>query len=1073
MREKSKISTVFVLFATMFSSLAIGNGYDNLVRHDISAPANLAPFASAGTSDGGLWLLAQGTIDKHRLVRLDANGNRTASVFLPTAIIPSNADQFSVYPLPDGGVLELNSNLINRRCTLRRITREGVLRFEHEKSLFEVCSLRLKSSGLAPYLLISNDESVLLDEDGAVISNLDSGVAEFFPSGVAEFFPGSNELLFLSVSNLRTGYVLTRDRDDGSTRWSIPLSNTRFDQNITVRGLNDGRALLLIADAGRLQLQIYSTTGDFISASEIVMPESSKANFGDWTQDSQGNHAVALSFGASGSTRYGAALFTADGSLLKQVRYLATDQCTKNCPLLGLAQGFATALRTQTGGKLVQIPLPANAPITELEFAGAFHAKIALVRNGTILMTSDSSLRAFNQNGTEIGAPSVLGKGLTQPKILAGTVADDGKSFVVHESNDGQARTQLEAFAGDGTRLWQRSVGNLNRAELIANRARVCFVGYNNPAGPLMSTLACFDSASGTELNTITLPILFPSRIRFLENGGLRMAFPTPVSLNIVDISNDNLINQFNVPISNVFSIADISDTGEMLVNRPGEWLYLRTTGEVAFSRVLTGALYVGGTVGRVLQTAAKILIVEPKRNSTSGFDVVLLYPDGSPRWSKTIDTRPVEVLIDGTYIYLIPETGGPERILALAIHDGHTAWEQEVGLFNSSYKAKLHASANANELLLSIGYSLGTQLTRLETATGAILEQRMLGCNSANCIQVAGTVDRSGEFRTIVHAHDPTQAGVAVGRSLASIRPEIALDQIGLSGAWYTPAITGQGLFLEYFPQNKLLFAPWFTYSHGNSETSGGSPSSNSVSNLRWYTVSGTVEAGATSARLEIRRNIGGKFATAPITTSSVVGSAILRATDCNHASLTFTFNTSEAFPKAGVLPLDRLTGGSAPCQLSNGQTLPGRDARSARNGFDGRQSGSWYQPTTAGQGLMMTVQPATASAPGFFFGGWFTYDAGTPNDPTTQHWLTLSGEISVNAQSGVVPVTIYRTLGGQLAAVPTQNNTILGRGTVTFSGCSAAVLRFQFDDALIVGAFKARAGAINLSRLGACPAQ
>ncbi len=77
------------------------------------------------------------------------------------------------------------------------------------------------------------------------------------------------------------------------------------------------------------------------------------------------------------------------------------------------------------------------------------------------------------------------------------------------------------------------------------------------------------------------------------------------------------------------------------------------------------------------------------------------------------------------------------------------------------------------------------------------------------------------------------------------------------------------------------------------------------------------------------------------------------------------------------------------------------------------------------------------------------------------------------MNAQPGVVDVAIYRTLGGQLAAVPTQNNTIVGNGTITFSGCDSAVLRYQFDDALIVGAFKARSGQINLSRLGACPAQ
>ena len=914
-----------------------------------------------------------------------------------------------------------------------------------------------------------------MDEDGAVVANLDSGVAEFFPTGVAEFFPSSDELLFLSASNLSTGYLLTRARDDGSTRWSVPLSNVRTDQNVTVRGLSDGRALLLVADAARLQLQIYSTTGALILASEITMPESSKANFGDWTQDSQGNHAVALRIEVSGSTRYGAALFNADGSLLKQVRYLATDQCTKTCPLLGLTKGFATALRTQNGGKLVQIPLAANAPSSELEFAGAFHAKIAHGGNSTILMTSDASLRAFNQNGTEIEAPSLLGKGLTQPIVLAGGIADDGKSFVVHESNDGNTRTQLEAFAPDGTRLWQRSVANMKRAIVIASSTRVCFVGYASTAAPITSTLACFASASGTELNTITLPILFnlQSRMRFLKNGELRMAFSTPVGLNIVDISNDNLINQFNVPISDVFNVADISDTGAILVNRPGEWLYLRATGEVLFTRVLAGALYAGSTFGRVLENAERVLIVVPKQNATAGFDVALLYPDGRQRWSNTIATRPLEVLFDSAYIYLIPETGGADKVLALAIDNGRVAWEQEVGLFNSIYHPKLHASANANELLVSIGYGLGTQLTRLETATGAILEQRMLGCNSANCTQIAAAVDQTGEFRTIVSAQDSTQVGVALGRSLASIRPEIALDQIGLSGAWYTPAITGQGLFLEYFPQNKLLFAPWFTYSNGNSETTGASPSSNSVSNLRWYTVNGNVEPGATSAQLQIRRNDGGKFAAVPITTSTVVGSAILRATDCNRASLTYTFNTNEAFLKAGVLPLERLTGGSAPCQMSNGQTLPGRDARPAFGGFDGRQSGSWYQPTTSGQGLMMTVQPATASAPGFFFGGWFTYDAGTPNDPTSQHWLTLSGEIPVNAHPGVVEVSIYRTLGGQLAAVPTQNNTIVGHGTITFSGCDVAVLRYQFDDAPIVGAFKARSGQINLSRLGACPAQ
>lgn len=92
-------------------------------------------------------------------------------------------------------------------------------------------------------------------------------------------------------------------------------------------------------------------------------------------------------------------------------------------------------------------------------------------------------------------------------------------------------------------------------------------------------------------------------------------------------------------------------------------------------------------------------------------------------------------------------------------------------------------------------------------------------------------------------------------------------------------------------------------------------------------------------------------------------------------------------------------------------------------------------------------------------------------PNDPSKQHWLALSGSIPTNAQAGVLPVEIYPILGGALARKPTQNTAILGQGTITFSGCASAVFRYQFNDALIAGPFRARSGAINLQRLGACP--
>ena len=119
-----------------------------------------------------------------------------------------------------------------------------------------------------------------------------------------------------------------------------------------------------------------------------------------------------------------------------------------------------------------------------------------------------------------------------------------------------------------------------------------------------------------------------------------------------------------------------------------------------------------------------------------------------------------------------------------------------------------------------------------------------------------------------------------------------------------------------------------------------------------------------------------------------------------------------------------------------------------------------------------MLNVQPPSATAPGSFFGGWFTYDAGTPNDASTQHWLTLAGKTRNDGQAGLLPVVIYRTLGGELASVPTENSIAVGNGSIRFTACDRALFRYQFFDTLIVGAFRARTREIALTRLGGCAA-
>lgn len=1072
--------------ATAFASSEFAHSYDSLTRYDLGVTADLAPVASASASDGGLWLLAPGSSDTHQLVRLDASGTRNIGLHLPTRVDPDNSDRFTIYPLADGGVLELdthNRSSLERACILRSITRDGALRFERDVRQ-PFCRLNLNRPGLAPYLLSNVDGAVLLSEDGSLASSFLPNASETSLIR-AEFV--NNDILLLRSNETRTGYVLSRANDRGAPLWSTLLTNVRFEQNVSVLGLSDGRALALIADPAKLQLRFYSATGVLTETREIVMPELAQAAFGVWALDSQGNHAISLSFTANSVASYGAILFAANGALLKQIRYAANDQCTADCPLLGLEQGFANALTTQTGGKLVLTSLSPAAPNTEIDLADAFKPRLAKGSNGGILMTSELAFRTFTASGVEITAPSMLGKGKTQQKILAAIVAEDGNGFVVNQNIDkGKSLTRLEAFSESGAQLWKRTIADVGSAQVWANDVRVCVSKLNTSFSD--ATLGCFATATGAELSSNVIPNVAAPRIRtlFLTDGRLRVVYATGASgVKIVDVANDGSFNEINVVTNQIKSIIDIGASGGILIAATApnsslaiELIALLPSGAISFRRAIANNVSLNQISGRVLENS-EVVISTPSQSPPGGtFDTVLLNAAGVERWAVassrlSANDYGAKILADDKNVYLVrrENSNTKTRVYALSLGSGNAVWTQELKVAPDA-TTDLYVAPNSDELLVFTSSETGVQLSRLNSASGALLEQRFLDCKIARCTLRANNISSAGDFITVSETKEFGHKEIVLGRAVVTnIAVQISTDQAGLSGAWYTPQISGQGFFLEYFPQNKLLFAPWFTFANEFFEA-GAAPNSDDVAKLRWYTLSGTVEPGAKVAQLEIRRNVAGAFNSAPITESTVVGTATLRARDCNRATLEFEFIPSEAAGKYGLLPLDRLAGGSAPCQLSNGQTLPGRDARTARGGFDGRQSGSWYQPQTAGQGFMMTVQPATDAVPGFFFGGWFTYDVGAPNDPTSQHWLTLSGEIPVNAQAGVVPVVIYRTLGGQLASVPTQNNAILGHGSVSFSGCASALLRYQFDDALIAGAFRARVGEINLQRLGACPA-
>jgi YVTN family beta-propeller protein len=119
---------------------------------------------------------------------------------------------------------------------------------------------------------------------------------------------------------------------------------------------------------------------------------------------------------------------------------------------------------------------------------------------------------------------------------------------------------------------------------------------------------------------------------------------------------------------------------------------------------------------------------------------------------------------------------------------------------------------------------------------------------------------------------------------------------------------------------------------------------------------------------------------------------------------------------------------------------------------------TGSWYQPTTSGQGFILEVSPdVNGAGNGFLSAGWFTYDVTAAGG---QRWYTLQG--SVSNTNSVASLTIgATTAGGNFAAGPVVTAVSVGTAKLQFSDCSHGQLNYTFSDG------SNRTGTIPLLRL------
>ena len=121
------------------------------------------------------------------------------------------------------------------------------------------------------------------------------------------------------------------------------------------------------------------------------------------------------------------------------------------------------------------------------------------------------------------------------------------------------------------------------------------------------------------------------------------------------------------------------------------------------------------------------------------------------------------------------------------------------------------------------------------------------------------------------------------------------------MDGAWYDPNTTGQGFFIDAYPNpgsNDFIFVSWFTY--GDDTASG----------QRWLTAQGNF-VGST-ALIDINESTGGSFDDPRRPSTVKVGTIDLDFTDCSRAQLTYS------------LPADGLEGTIALSRVvPNGQAL------------------------------------------------------------------------------------------------------------------------------------------------------
>jgi hypothetical protein len=214
--------------------------------------------------------------------------------------------------------------------------------------------------------------------------------------------------------------------------------------------------------------------------------------------------------------------------------------------------------------------------------------------------------------------------------------------------------------------------------------------------------------------------------------------------------------------------------------------------------------------------------------------------------------------------------------------------------------------TASGNRGSHGIYYDMGDEagLQKLvdttDNAPGGNAPSRFTGLGGAGPVIDGKTIDTvTGSFE--MRDGDTLAIGVKFKGGALAIYwtgpPPVDINA-GHSGAWFNPLTSGQGQFIDVFPEEQFMFISWFTFTDAASA---------SPFEQHWFTAQGNYSGH--TANLALFETLGGKFDDPKEVSTTLVGEVTLGFNDCENGQMAYRFDEEGL---QGAFPLHRVIPGS-----------------------------------------------------------------------------------------------------------------------------------------------------------------